>query len=466
VSLLARAQGARPRPTVALFVILSCQLMVVLDATVVNIALPNIQHSLHFTPSDLSWVINAYTLTFGGLLLLGGRAGDVFGRRTMLMVGLALFTVASLGGGLASSAGLLLAARAIQGIGAAMAAPSTLALITATFEDGAARNRALGLFSAVSAGGSSLGLILGGALTSWASWRWVLFINVPIGVAIIVLAPRYVIEPVRRPNRLDLPGGVFSTVGLAGLIYGFIRIAAHGSSVPITVAVFVVSVALLGAFILIESRSPHALMPLRLLANRVRGVAFVDMLFVAAAIFGMLFFASQFLENGLRYSPIKAGFAFLPLTGLVFAVSWVTPKLVARLGPTPLLVTGLVSMTAGTAWLSQYSAGSGYLTGVLGPMVLFGFGAGSCVMPITFSILREVRPDDAGAASGMLQTMQQVGGSLGLAILVTVASGGGRSAALIAAAGFTGTALVLTVLTRRAPAADPAEHVEAEMVST
>jgi EmrB/QacA subfamily drug resistance transporter len=464
VSLLARAPGARPRPTIALFVVLACQLMVVLDATVVNIALPSIQHALHFTPSGLSWVINAYTLTFGGLLLLGGRAGDVFGRRTMLIAGLAVFTVSSLVGGLATSSGLLLTARAIQGVGAAMAAPSTLALITATFEAGEARNRALALFSAVSAGGSSLGLVLGGALTSWVSWRWVLFINVPIGVAIMVLAPRYVVEPARRPNRLDLPGGALSTVGLAGLIYGFIRIAAHGSSVPVTVAVFAVSAALLGAFVLVESRTPHAVMPLRMLANRARGVAFLDMLGASAAVFGLLFFTSQFFENGLRYSPIKAGFAFLPLTGLVVAMSGLTPRLVARLGPRPLLITGLASITAGMAWLSQSSVGSGYVAGILGPLILFGFGLGTCIMPITFSILRGVGADDAGAASGMIQTMQQVGGALGLAVLVTVASSSGRSTALITAAGFTGAALVLSVLTSRAPVADPAEHSEAEMV--
>ncbi|MCU4183546.1 MFS transporter [Acidiferrimicrobium sp. IK] len=465
---LTRAPGTKPHPTIALFVILACQLMVVLDATVVNIALPSIQHALHFTPAGLSWVINAYTLTFGGLLLLGGRAGDVFGRRRMLMAGLALFTASSLVGGLAGSSTMLLIARAVQGVGAAMAAPSTLALITATFEEGPPRNRALGLFTAVSAGGSSLGLILGGALTSWASWRWVLFINVPIGIAIILLAPRFVVEPARRPNKLDLPGGVLATGGLAALIYGFIRIASHGSDTALTVAFFVAAVAALGGFVAVEVRSPHALMPLRLLANRSRSVAFVDMLLVPAAMYGTFFFTSQFLENGLHYSAITAGFAFLPLTGLIFAMSRVTPRLVARYGPTPLLLTGLVSITAGMAWLSQEQASAGYLAGVFGPLLLFGFGAGSCFMPLAFSILQGVDRNDAGAASGMLQTMQQVGGSLGLAVLVTVAANGGRSSAMLTAAGFTGGALVLTLISRlgvrvTSSEADMAE--EAELVA-
>src|SRR5277367_2226415 len=216
--------------------------MVVLDATVVNIALVPIKHSLHFSSAGLTWVIDAYSLAFGGLLLLGGRAGDVFGRRRMLIIGLTIFTTASLLGGMATTSTMLLLTRAVQGVGAALAAPSTLSLISATFEEGPARNKALGIFTAVSAGGSSLGLILGGALTSWVSWRWVLFINVPIGIAIILLAPRYVVEPARRPSRLDLPGGVLSTAGLAALIYGFIRVASPGSSAAVTAGVFVAAV--------------------------------------------------------------------------------------------------------------------------------------------------------------------------------------------------------------------------------
>jgi MFS family permease len=216
--------------SIALAIIVTCQLMVVLDATVVNIALSPIQHSLHFTDAGLSWVIDAYTLTFGGLLLLGGRAGDVFGRRRMLILGLAVFTVSSLLGGFAVDGTMLLITRATQGIGAAMAAPSTLSLITATFPEGAARNKALGVFSAVSAGGASLGLLVGGALTSWASWRWVLFINVPIGIAIILLAPRFVPEPPRNGGRIDVAGGLLATSAIGTLIYGFIRIAEHGSA--------------------------------------------------------------------------------------------------------------------------------------------------------------------------------------------------------------------------------------------
>ncbi|MGH9129168.1 MAG: MFS transporter [Acidimicrobiales bacterium] len=448
---MALSSRASARPNIALGVIVATQLMVVLDVTVVNIALASIQRSLHFSTAGLSWVINAYTLTFGGLLLLGGRAGDVFGRRRVLSIGLAVFTASSLLGGLAQSSSWLLAARAFQGIGAAMAAPSTLALITATFEQGPARNRALGVFSAVAAGGGSLGLILGGALTAWVSWRWVLFINVPIGLAIIAMAPRYIVEPPRHPGRLDLRGGLLSTAGLATLIYGFIRVADHGRAFTVT-GLFVLAVALLGAFVVLESRTREPLMPLGLLRDRARAAGFVDMMLSGAAMYGMFFFTSQFLQRSLGYSPLVAGLAFLPLTALIFAGSRVTPKLVNRLGPTRPLVVGLVLITAGLAWLAQAPANAGYVAGLLGPLVLFGAGAGSAFMPLTVTILSGVERDNAGAVSGMLQTMQQVGGSLGLAVLVTIASAGGQSAALTTGAGLTALAGLIAVSVLRAPA--------------
>jgi EmrB/QacA subfamily drug resistance transporter len=456
---------APARASIALAVIVTCQLMVVLDATVVNIALSPIQRSLHFSSAGLSWVIDAYSLAFGGLLLLGGRAGDVFGRRRMLMIGLAVFTTASLLGGLATTSTWLLATRAIQGVGAALASPSTLSLISATFEEGPARNRALGIFTAVSAGGGSLGLVLGGALTSWVSWRWVLFINVPIGLAIIALAPRFVPEPPRNGGRLDVAGAALVTGGLAGVIYAFIRLAEQGST-DVSVASFVAGALLLAAFVLVERRRAQPLMPMRLLTDRLRGPAYLNILLVPAVMYGIFFFISQYLEDDLHFSAIRAGFAFLPLTGLIFASSRITPRLVARVGARPILLFGLVTLVVATLWLSRATPADGYFASLFGPLVLFGVGAGSCFLPLSVTILAGVPGHDVGAASGMLQTMQQTGAALGVAALVSVATAHGRSDALLSGAGVIAVALLVAVLAirparRRSPEA--AEDLAEEM---
>jgi EmrB/QacA subfamily drug resistance transporter len=446
--------SAAPRPparaSVALAAIVTCQLMLVLDATVVNIALSPIQRSLHFSPAGLSWVIDAYSLTFGGLLLLGGRAGDVFGRRRMLMLGLALFTTASLVGGLAPTSTWLLVARAVQGVGAAMASPSTLSLISATFEEGPERNRALGIFTAVSAGGGSLGLVLGGALTSWVSWRWVLFINVPIGIAIIALAPRFVPEPPRNGGRLDVAGGALVTAGLGGVIYAFIRLAERGSA-GVTIASFGAGVALLVAFVLVQQRRDQPLMPMRLLTDRVRGPAYLTLLLVPSVMFGVFFFISQYLENQLHFSAIRAGFAFLPLTGLIFASSRITPRLVARIGARPVLLFGLCTLAVATIWISRANPSEGYFVSLFGPLLLFGIGAGSSFLPLSVTILAGVPRGDAGAASGLLQTMQQTGAALGVAALTSIAASHGRSDALLSGAGIILVALVVAAIAIRPP---------------
>ena len=458
-------QTARPSraTSIALAVIVTCQLMVVLDATVVNIALVPIQHSLHFSPSGLSWVIDAYSLCFGGLLLLGGRAGDVFGRRRMLMIGLAIFTLASLLGGLATTATMLLVTRAIQGVGAAMAAPSTLSLISATFEEGHERNRALGIFTAVSAGGGSLGLILGGALTSWVSWRWVLFINVPIGLAIIALAPRFVPEPARTGGRLDLAGAALVTGGLGTLIYGFIRLAEHGSK-SITVSSFISSAVLLTSFVQVERRQSQPLLPMRLLTDRLRGPAYVTMMMVPAVMYGVFFFISQYLESGLHFSAIQTGFAFLPLSGIIFASSRITPRLVGRIGARPILLFGLVDLSAASIWIAHATPSQGYFVGIFGPLIMFGIGAGSCFLPLSVMILAGVPRGDAGAASGMLQTMQQTGAALGVAVLSSIAASHGRSIALLTGAGFTLVALIIAFFAlhpaRRTLSATAEEHAQ------
>jgi EmrB/QacA subfamily drug resistance transporter len=453
------ALRAPSRASIALAVIVTCQLMVVLDATVVNIALAPIQRSLHFSPAGLSWVIDAYSLTFGGLLLLGGRAGDVFGRRRMLMIGLTVFTTASLLGGFATDSTWLLVTRAAQGVGAALASPSTLSLISATFEEGPARNRALGIFTAVSAGGGSLGLVLGGALTSWVSWRWNLFINVPIGLAIIVLAPRFVPEPPRNGGRLDVAGAALATLGLGGVIYAFIRLAEKGSA-GITAASFVVGALLLAAFVLVERRRSQPLLPIRLITDRLRGPAYLDILLVPAVMFGVFFFISQYLENDLHFSAIKAGVAFLPLTGLIFTSSRITPRLIGRVGPRPLLLFGLTTLAVATFWISRATPSSGYLESLFGPLVLFGVGAGFCFLPLSVTILAGVPRNDAGAASGMLQTMQQTGAALGVAALTSVATSHGLSDALL-----TGTAIVLVALAVSIVTIRPARRTQQQLAT-
>jgi EmrB/QacA subfamily drug resistance transporter len=434
--------------TIALAVIVTCQLMFVLDATVVNIALVPIQHSLHFSRAGLSWVIDAYSLAFGGLLLLGGRAGDVFGRRRMLIIGLSIFTVASLLGGVATSATWLLLTRALQGVGAALAAPSTLSLISATFDEGPARNKALGIFTAVSAGGGSLGLILGGALTSWVSWRWVLFINVPIGIAIVALAPIFVPEPPKNGGRLDVGGAALVTGGLASLIYAFIRLAERGST-NITVGLFVLSVVLLTSFVFVEQRQTQPLLPMRIVTDRLRGPAYLIMLLVPALMYGVFFFISQYLEGSLHFSAIQTGFAFMPLTALIFTSSRITPRLVTRLGARPLLLFGLSALSTAAIWMSQATPSEGYFLGIFGPLLLFGIGAGATFMPLSVTVLAGVPRNDAGAASGMLQTMQQTGGALGVAALSSVAASHGQSNALLTGAGFTVVALIIAFVAIR-----------------
>ena len=430
---VAPAEGPRRRRAdhtgITLAVIVTCQLMIVLDATVVFVALPKIQQSLHFSSTGLSWVSNAYSLAFGGLLLLGGRAGDILGRRRVLLAGIAVFTVASLLGGLATSASWLVAARAVQGIGAAMAAPGALALIATNFAEGAERNRALSIFSATSSGGASVGLILGGALTGWASWRWVLFINIPVGVAVLVLAPLFLEETERRRGRLDIAGALTSVTGMVALVYAFIRAAGAGWSDPVTLAAVVLGVLLLGVFVLVERRAPRPVMPLHLFADRARAGAYLNMLVLAAAMFGMFFFLVQFLQNHLGLSPLKAGLAFLPMTGLLFGFARLAPRLVPRYGARRLMLTGMPLMLAGMLWLTRLSGG--YARGVLGPIMLFGLGAGLAFLPLTLTILSRVRREDSGAASGILQTTQQVGGSLGMAVLVSVFGAASRHGGLV-----------------------------------
>ena len=418
-----RAPGAARRgyhPALALTVIAASQLMVVLDGTIVNIALPQMQHALGFSTSNLSWVLNAYTLTFGGLLLLGGRAGDILGRRRVFISGILIFTLASFLGGLATSATWLLAARALQGVGAAIAAPTALSLITTNFAEGEERNRAFGVFSAVAVSGAAIGLIAGGMLTSWLSWRWVLFVNVPIGVLLATLAPMYITESERQPGRFDLGGAATSTAGMTALVYGFIRAAQEGWSDPGTVGSFAAAVVLLALFLSIETRIRQPITPLHMFRERNRAGSYVIMLALAAAMFGQFFFLTLFVQDVLGYSPLRAGIAFLPITGAIVLTSQLAARSVPRVGPRRLMTAGALLAVTGLAWLSQVSVDSGYLDGILGPMLLFGLGMGLLFVPLTIVAVSGVAPHEAGAASSLLNVTQQVGGSLGLSILVTV----------------------------------------------
>ncbi|HZE30364.1 MAG TPA: MFS transporter [Actinoallomurus sp.] len=455
--------GRPPRharhPGISLAVIVACQLMVVLDATVVFVALPKIQHTLHFSATGLSWVTNVYSLAFGGLLLLGGRAGDVLGRRRVFLAGIAVFTLASLLGGLATSSAWLLVARGVQGVGAALAAPGALALVTTNFAEGAERNRALSIFSATSSAGASVGLILGGVLTDWLSWRWVLFINVPVGVAVLLIAPLFIEETERHRGRLDIAGAVTSVTGMITLVYAFIRASDAGWSDSTTLLAFAAGVVLLAAFVTVEARARQPVVPLRLFTDRARSGAYLIMLLLAAAMFGMFFFLVQFLQNSLGFGPLKAGVAFLPMTGLLFGVARLAPQLVPRFGPRRLMLTGLPFIILGMLWLTRLSATSGYASDVLVPMILFGLGAGLVFLPVTLTILSGVRREDSGAASGMLQTMQQVGGALGMAVLVSIFGtasrhGGqvhGTAVAFAVATAFAAVALVLAIAFVRPP---------------
>ncbi|MFB0627378.1 MFS transporter [Streptomyces sp. AB3(2024)] len=404
----------------ALFVIASCQLMVVLDITIVNIALPHIQTALDFSTESLSWVVNAYTLTFGGLLLLGGRTGDILGRKRVFIFGVLLFGLASLLGGLAQNEGQLMASRALQGVGGAIASPTALALITTTFREGPARNRAFGVFSAVSAGGGAIGLLAGGVLVEWLNWRWVFFVNVPIAVLIAVLATRVLHESERHPGHFDLAGALLSTTGMVALVYGFIRASQEGWSDPYTIGSFVAAVILLSLFVLNERRSPQPITPLHMFADRNRSGTYGIMLFLACAIFGMFFFLTLFVQNVLGFSPLQAGLAFLPVSVMIAMAAGVTSQLLPRFGPKPFMVTGALCCAAGLAWLTRIDVDSTYPGSILGPMLVFATGMGLQFVSLTLMALSNVPDRESGAASGLLNTMQQIGGSLGLSILVTV----------------------------------------------
>jgi EmrB/QacA subfamily drug resistance transporter len=416
----------RSRPGLALAIILTCQLMLMVDATVMNVALPRIQSGLHFSTSSLAWVLDAYTLTFGGLLLLGGRLGDLYGRRRLFTGGILLFTVASLAGGLATSAGWLLTARVLQGVGAAAAGPSAIALLNSTFTDTKARVRALSLFAGMSSAGFAIGLILGGVLTEAASWRWVLFINVPFGLVASALAPRFLKQPPRHETRLDVGGAIAATAGVGSLVYGLIHAASSGWGDALTLAPIAAGAVLLVAFVLLQMRATHPLLPLHLFKDRNRAAAYANYLLGPAAGFSSFFFLTQYLQDVLHYSPVRTGVAFLPMSALIFTVSRLIPRILPRFGPKPLTVVGTLMMLIGLIGFTRLGAHSTYAGDLLWPMIVMGLGMGLAFSPLMVVIMQSVRPEDAGAAGGTMQTVQQTGVSLGLAVLVTIAGSAAR----------------------------------------
>ena len=423
------ALPGRMRGRITLAVIVASQLMLVLDTTIVNVALPDIQRALRFSPTGLAWVLNAYTLAFGGLLLLGGRAGDILGRLRVFQAGVLLFSVASLAGGLATESWMMVACRIGQGVGAACASPNALALLTANFPEGPGRTRALAAWAAANGVGGSVGLILGGMLTTWVSWRWVMFINVPIAIGVAALAPAFVRAGRGVPGRFDLVGAVTATVGLAALVYGFIRASSDGWRDTWTLAAFGVAIVVLALFVVAETRAAQPMVPLRLVTEPARVRTYLLLLLMLGSMFSMFFFATQFLQEVLGFSALRAGFAFLPLSFGLLASAQRTSALLPRLGAKPLMLAGSALCGGGMAWMTQLSPDTSYPAGILGPMLLFGIGVGMLVVPLNLSAIAGARPQDAGAAASMMVVTQQVGASLGLAVLVTVYGAASRHAA-------------------------------------
>lgn len=421
--------AAKPRQhtTAVLAIILVSYLMIVLDISIVITALPKLQLGLGFSSTGLSWVQNAYTLAYGGILLLGARMGDILGRRRMFIVGVALFTVASLAVGLAQSATWLIAARVLQGAGAAVLAPSTLALLTASFAEGPERTRAVAYYGAVAGIGASLGLVLGGILTDWITWRVGFFVNVPIGIIMMLTAPRYLAETEHRPGRFDLAGAASSTIGMTALVYGIVHSADSGWGDPVTVSTLAAGVVLLVLFVIVEGRAAQPIMPLRMFASRERAGAYIARILFLGAMMGFWFFITQFLQTVRHYSPLEAGLAFLPMTITNFIMAVKVPRYTKRFGNPLLLAAGIAVTLIGMGWLSRLTADVSYITGIALPMILIGIGQGASLGPLTASGIAGVDPRDAGAASGLVNVAHQLGGSIGLAILVTISAAAGSA---------------------------------------
>jgi EmrB/QacA subfamily drug resistance transporter len=449
----------------ALLLLAMTQFVIVIDASIVNIALPSIGRALNFSQADLSWVVNAYTLTFGGFLLLGGRLADLMGRRRMFIVGLLLFSVASLVGGLAQSEPWLIAARAVQGMGGAIVSPAALSIITTTFADGEERNRAFGVWGAVAGAGGAAGVLLGGVLTSGLNWRWVLFVNVPIGLLCAFLAPRVLLESRAevQTRSFDIPGAITVTAGLSLLVYALVDAVNVGWGSAATLTKIAGALVLLALFIVIEMRQRAPLMPLSIFRLRTLRGADTVALLIGMSLFSMFFFVSLYMQQVLHYSALKAGLSYLPLAFGIILSAGAASAAVTRFGFKPVLLTGLLFVAGGLFWFSRVPpTGGSFAADVLGPSLLAAIGLGLSFVPVTIAAVTGTRPHEAGLASGLVNAAQQVGGALGLAILATVANSrtkdlmheGGHDLAFALTKGFeraflvgTGFALVGALLT-------------------
>jgi EmrB/QacA subfamily drug resistance transporter len=409
----------------ALALLATAQFVVVLDASIVNVALPSIGKDLNFSQDDLSWVVNAYTLTFGGFLLLGGRLADLLGRRRLFIAGLLLFAAASLAGGFAQSELWLIVARGVQGLGAALLSPAALSIVTTTFREGKERNTALGVWGAVAGSGGAAGVLLGGMLTQWAGWEWVLFVNVPIGLAAAFIAPRLLSESRDESamRHFDVTGAVTVTAGLALGVYTLVDANNAGWTSTQTLGLGAVSLLLLAAFVAVEQRSKQPLVPFSIFRLRsLRGANIVGLL-IGMSLFAMFYFITLYLQQVLGYSALKTGFAYLPLALFIIFSAGGASSMVTKVGFKPTLILGMVFVCAGLLWFSQVSYPHGtYLGDVLGPSILAAIGLGFAFVPVTIGAVTGTKPDEAGLASGLINTSQQVGGALGLAILSSIAN--------------------------------------------
>jgi EmrB/QacA subfamily drug resistance transporter len=408
----------------ALALLAAAQFVVVLDASIVNVALPSIGRDLHFSQDNLSWVVNAYVLVFGGFLLLGGRLADLLGRRRLFIIGLILFAAASLAGGLAQSEGWLIAARAVQGLGAALLSPAALSLVTVLFAEGSERNKAMGVWGAVAGSGGAVGVLLGGMLTEWAGWEWVLFVNVPIGIAAAIAAPRLLPESRNEGERhFDVLGAVTITAGLSLLVYALVDANNAGWGSVQTLGLSAIAVALIGSFYVIERRQKNPLVPFPGIF-RIRTITGINVsaVLVAAALFSMFFFISLYMQNVLGFSALEAGLAYLPLAVGIIITAGASAGLVTRFGFKPVLVSGLIITAAGLIWFGQVSPDGSYVGDVLFPSLLAAIGLGLAFVSMTVAAVSGIATHETGLASGLINTSQQIGGALGLAILATVAN--------------------------------------------
>ena len=416
------ARNSRPWATFTLASM--AQLMIILDASIINVALPSIKTALKFSTEDLQWVVNIYVLLFGGFLLLGGRAGDIIGRRTMFMGGMVLFTAASLAGGLAQSAGWLVAARAAQGLGGAIISPVAFAIVTSTFPEGAQRNRAVGIYGALSGVGGALGVLLGGVLTSYLGWQWVLFVNVPVGLAVLALSPTFI--PATRgtgtSGSFDLLGAVSVTAGLCVLVYGVVKAPDNGWASGQTLGFFAAAAALLGLFIVTELRARQPLVRLGIFRIQALAVANGLGFLTGLVLFGMFYFLSLYLQIVLGFSPVKTGFAYLPLALSIIVAAGTAASLVTRFGFKPILTIGMVLATIGLVVFTRIEVGGTYAGNVLPAILLVAVGLGFIFVPLSIAAVQGVQPAEIGLASGLINASQQIGGALGLAVLSTIST--------------------------------------------